>query len=36
MTEEQDGKDTIEWVRRQPFCDGAIGMFGYSYVGFTQ
>jgi hypothetical protein len=23
-------------VNRQPWCDGNIGMFGYSYVGFTQ
>ena len=34
--EGRDGADTIEWLRRQPFCNGKIGMFGASYVGATQ
>ena len=31
-----DGADTIAWVADQPWCDGNIGMFGQSYVAFTQ
>lgn len=34
--EGQDGFDTIEWLRRQPWCNGRIGMWGASYVGATQ
>ena len=34
--EPEDGYDTQEWVGAQPWCDGNIGMFGESYVGFTQ
>lgn len=34
--EGRDGADTIVWLRRQPFCNGKIGMFGASYVGATQ
>lgn len=34
--EEHDGVDTVAWVAEQPWCNGSIGMFGYSYVGFTQ
>ena len=32
----QDGYDTIEWIAKQPFSDGKIGMVGCSYVGATQ
>lgn len=32
----RDGADTISWVASQPWCSGSIGMFGISYVGFTQ
>lgn len=32
----EDGIDTQNWVARQPWCDGNIGMFGRSYLGFTQ
>lgn len=35
-SEGQDGFDTIEWIGRQPWCDGKIGMWGSSYVGATQ
>ena len=35
-TEGADGYDTQEWVGAQPWCDGNIGTFGSSYVGFTQ
>ncbi|MFV0137862.1 CocE/NonD family hydrolase [Streptomyces sp. HMX87] len=34
--EVDDGYDTIEWVTRQPWSDGTVGMFGDSYYGFTQ
>jgi uncharacterized protein len=31
-----DGFDTIEWLARQPWCSGAVGMIGASYFGATQ
>ena len=34
--ETEDGYDTHEWLGAQPWCDGTIGMFGVSYLGFTQ
>ncbi|MBI5684749.1 MAG: CocE/NonD family hydrolase [Verrucomicrobia bacterium] len=34
--EAQDGYDTIEWLARQPWCDGNVAMAGGSYLGFTQ
>ena len=34
--EAQDGLDTLEWLRRQPWCDGRVGMFGDSYLAATQ
>ena len=34
--QDEDGHDTVEWLVRQPWCDGNVGMFGISYVGFTQ
>lgn len=34
--ESEDGWDTLEWVAGQPWCDGAIGMTGESYYGYTQ
>jgi hypothetical protein len=34
--EVRDGWDTLEWVAAQPWSDGAVGMFGDSYYGFTQ
>src|SRR6185295_4110967 len=30
-----DGHDTVEWLAAQPWCTGAIGMWGLSYGGFT-
>ncbi len=37
MTNEpEDGADTVAWLREQPWCDGAVGAFGNSYLGFTQ
>lgn len=36
---EHDGADAaalIDWISRQPWSDGRVGMFGGSYEGFTQ
>jgi putative CocE/NonD family hydrolase len=30
-----DGHDVVEWLAGQPWCTGAIGMWGLSYGGFT-
>ncbi|HXF63231.1 MAG TPA: CocE/NonD family hydrolase [Caldilineaceae bacterium] len=34
--EAEDGVDTIAWAASLPYADGQVGMFGRSYVGFTQ
>lgn len=34
--EGQDGYDAIEWLGKQSWCNGRIGMWGSSYVGATQ
>jgi len=34
--EGQDGYDTIEWLTRQSWCNGRVGMVGGSYVGAVQ
>lgn len=31
-----DGADAVDWIGRQPWCDGNVGGFGASYLGFTQ
>lgn len=31
-----DGFDTIEWLARQTWCNGRVGMFGLSYPAATQ
>ncbi len=31
-----DGYDSVEWAGAQPWSSGKVGMFGGSYVGFTQ
>ncbi len=36
INESEDGYDTLEWVTRQPWCNGKIGMFGVSYGAHTQ
>ena len=36
---EHDGKDAhevIDWISKQTWCNGKVGMFGGSYNGFTQ
>jgi uncharacterized protein len=34
--EQQDLYDVIEWTARQSWCDGNVGMIGYSYYGVCQ
>jgi putative CocE/NonD family hydrolase len=34
--EVEDGYDTIDWIGRQAWCDGNVGMTGGSYLGQTQ
>lgn len=34
--EKQDGCDTIAWIANQPWCNGKVGMFGMSYLGYAQ
>jgi uncharacterized protein len=34
--EAKDGYDTIEWLARQPWCDGQVATWGGSWLGFTQ
>ena len=34
--EGEDSYDTVEWVAAQPWCTGAVGMAGPSYLGIVQ
>jgi uncharacterized protein len=34
--DDQDGYDTIEWIVRQPWCNGRVGMWGASHPGEVQ
>ena len=34
--EPKDGYDTIEWLAKHPACNGKVGMFGCSYLGWVQ
>ncbi|HWX14966.1 MAG TPA: CocE/NonD family hydrolase [Chthoniobacterales bacterium] len=34
--EPRDGRDVVEWLAQQPFCDGKVAMWGGSYAGFDQ
>jgi len=36
VTEADDGSDTIEWLARQPWSNGRVGMMGGSYLGWVQ
>lgn len=36
LNEAQDGRATLQWIARQPWYDGHIGMWGGSYFGYTQ
>jgi putative CocE/NonD family hydrolase len=34
--EKADGYDSVQWAANQPWSNGRMGMFGGSYVGYTQ
>jgi putative CocE/NonD family hydrolase len=34
--EARDGYDVVEWLARQPWCDGQVAMWGGSYGGYDQ
>lgn len=34
--EVEDGFDSVEGVAALPWCDGNVGMYGFSYFGYTQ
>lgn len=34
--EREDGDDTLDWIARQDWSDGNVGMLGGSYVGYVQ
>lgn len=36
FSDPDDGHDIAEWIAKQSFCNGKVGMCGLSYVGFTQ
>jgi uncharacterized protein len=33
--EGRDGAEAVEWIARQPWCDGNVGMWGISYGGIS-
>lgn len=33
--EQREGRDIIEWIAKQPWCDGNVGMTGESYLALT-
>ncbi|MBC8064042.1 MAG: CocE/NonD family hydrolase [Chlorobia bacterium] len=36
VPERRDGKDTIDWIAKQTWSDGKVGMIGASYSGLVQ
>src|ERR1700741_2910477 len=34
--EARDGYDIVEWLARQPYCNGKVAMWGGSYAGYVQ
>lgn len=36
VNEARDGYDSIEWLAKQDWCDGKVGMIGASYLGWVQ
>jgi uncharacterized protein len=36
IQEAQDGYDVVEWLARQPYCNGKVTMWGGSYAGYDQ
>src|SRR6186997_2543061 len=33
--EQEDALEALRWIAAQPWCTGAVGMFGISWVGFN-
>jgi uncharacterized protein len=36
VSEMNDGYDAVEWLAALPWCNGNVGMYGMSHLGFTQ
>jgi putative CocE/NonD family hydrolase len=36
IQEINDGYDVVEWLAKQPYCNGKVSMWGGSYAGFDQ
>jgi uncharacterized protein len=36
VNDPRDGHNVVEWLAKQPFCDGKVAMWGGSYAGFDQ
>ena len=36
LQEAHDGYDVVEWLAKQPYCNGKVGMWGGSYAGYDQ
>ncbi len=36
FNEEADGRATLKWLEEQAWFNGSVGLFGSSYVGYTQ
>jgi putative CocE/NonD family hydrolase len=36
LQEAKDGYDVVEWLARQPYCNGKVSMWGGSYAGYNQ
>jgi putative CocE/NonD family hydrolase len=36
VNEPKDGYDTIAWLAKHPLCNGKVGMYGCSYLGWVQ
>src|ERR1700735_901780 len=36
IQEAHDGFDVVEWLARQPYCNGKVAMWGGSYAGYDQ
>ena len=36
MQEAHDGYDVVEWMAKQPYCNGKVSMWGGSYAGYDQ
>ena len=36
LQEAKDGHDVVEWLAKQPYCNGKVAMWGGSYAGYDQ